>query len=78
MQSLHQEMDRQVAEINQKISKMEGNRLEKANTVPATGDNNLTDKLDNLEKLVGQEIASINSKVASLEKVVLQHTTSGS
>ena len=47
-------MEKQVAEITQRISNMEGNRLEDANTLLATGDVNLTDRLDNLEKMVGQ------------------------
>ena len=65
LESLQQEManriikvedsvEKQVAEITQMISNMEGNWLEDANTVLATGDDNLTDRLDNLEKMVGQ------------------------
>jgi len=89
MQSLHQEMDRQVAEINQKISKMEmADRiinLENANTLLATGDANLNDRLDQVGQCnndltprnndVTEDVFDNSHNIASItEKIaVIQH-----
>ena len=88
MQSLYQEMTdriinledsmgRQVEETNQKIIKMES-RLENANTVPATGGDNLPDRIGNLEKLVGDlttgRVGQLEADNQNLNKEVVTFT----